>query len=122
MKKLKEIIKSMTIWQKIWIVAAIAICISGCVFLNADPIVVSIEQNESIEVPHPGKVYSFYDDGEARYYLASGELPWDVTVHYLNQGEETLVEAINTGHITLDDLDRFGIEYLVKYKNQSYWR
>lgn len=116
MKNLKNIIKS----KKTWAVAAVCVCVIGWAAMRPDPVVVAIEREDSISILEKldnGTIHSFYDDGDARYYLANGAMAWDYTVHYRNRSDEPLPVALDEGHITLEDLDRFDIEYVVRYKD-----
>ena len=84
----------------------------GCVsaYSPDDPIVISI-QYDDMASPDPDGVYFFHEDEFAQYYLPSGIHPFDVTVKYLLAGSDALPDALIDGHITIKDLDRFGIEY-----------
>lgn len=105
--------------KRIWVLGLACLCLIGLILACADPIVIDIreEGTEFVGGKEPGKIFSFYYDefDGAWYYLTSGDLPYDVTVVYLNNRKETLIEALDEGHITIDDLDRFDIDYVVKY-------
>lgn len=116
MKKFKEIIKN----KKFWLVAATCVCVIGFSAMRSDPVVVAIDREDSIGILEKldnGTIHSFYDDEDARYYLADGAMAWDYTVHCRNRSDEPLPLALDEGHITLEDLDRFDIEYVVRYKD-----
>jgi hypothetical protein len=96
----------------------IIVIITACVFVVAfilsslDPIVLTI-RNEDVDKSDT-VIHSFYADERSRYYLADGSFSLQVRVYYLNRGWETIDEAFRKGHIDLYDLDRFGIEYIIK--------
>lgn len=96
------------------IVTIIAVVLFLCIVVicieEINPIVLSIEYDKDCCFNDEG-VYTFYADKHGSYYLADGALPFSVTVYYLFGDPETLTTALQKGHITLDDLNRFDIEY-----------
>ncbi len=52
----------------------------------------------------------FYSDGEYDYYFASAKSHY-VIVRYSDGTEKAVKEALNTGDITIADLDKFEIDY-----------
>lgn len=57
----------------------------------------------------------FYEDQANEYYLP-GIYSAYVTVHYSDGSEENIVTALNSGKVTLADLDRYGIQYYSESK------
>ena len=96
----------------------LAVCFIAIILLAlcSGPIVLSIEQEGNGNSGTEG-VYTFYKDEYARYYLADGGHPFDVRVIYLNKSSELLGDALREGHITLEDLERFDIDYGIIPKN-----
>lgn len=56
-----------------------------------------------------------YEDSKNEYYFSSIKSNY-ITIKYENMGEEKIKSALNKGHITLEDLDDFNIDYIVKSK------
>lgn len=56
-----------------------------------------------------------YEDSKNEYYFSSIK-SYYITVRYENMGEEKIVSALNKGHITLEDLEDFNIDYIIKSK------
>lgn len=59
-----------------------------------------------------------YEDSENEYYFSSIK-SYYITVKYENLGEEKIKTALNKGHITLEDLRSFNIEYVTKPKSND---
>lgn len=59
-----------------------------------------------------------YEDSENEYYFSSIK-SYYITVKYENMGEEKIKSALNKGHITLEDLRSFNIEYVTKPKEND---
>ena len=56
-----------------------------------------------------------YEDSQNEYYFGSMKSDF-VTVKYENMGQEKIKSALNKGHITLEDLENFNIDYVTKPK------
>jgi len=56
-----------------------------------------------------------YEDSENEYYFSSIK-SYYITVKYENMGEEKIKSALNKGHITLENLREFNIDYIKKSK------
>lgn len=56
-----------------------------------------------------------YEDSKNEYYLSCIK-SYYITVKYENMREEKIKSALNKGHITLEDLKKFNIEYVTKPK------
>ena len=59
-----------------------------------------------------------YEDSKNEYYFSSIK-SYYITVKYENMGEEKIKTALNKGHITLEDLRGFNIEYITKPKEND---
>lgn len=90
----------------------VCLCAAALILMVSDPIVVSVESPEVYYATQKCVFpFSLDDDSDVRYYLKDGCDPLWVTVYYLNREPERLSEALEKGHITLDDLEGFDIEY-----------
>ena len=56
-----------------------------------------------------------YEDSNNEYYFSSIK-SYYITVRYENMGEEKIKSALNKGHITLEDLRGFNIDYITRPK------
>ncbi|MBR6776998.1 MAG: hypothetical protein IKM27_04545 [Clostridia bacterium] len=56
-------------------------------------------------------IYTFYEDEEYSYFFGTISSASRTIVKYSDGTTQTIGEALNTGKITIEDLDRFGIEY-----------
>lgn len=92
----------------------VLICIFSLVACNGKPIIVSIRQaNEdgaAIQV-----LEFFYEDDNARYYFPTPRSRF-ITVTCLNGESENIIPALESGRVTIADLDRFGIKYYTEEK------
>lgn len=59
-----------------------------------------------------------YEDSNNEYYFSSIK-SYYITVKYENMGEEKIKSALNKGHITLEDLKDFNIEYVTRPKEND---
>lgn len=66
----------------------------------------------------PQALEKIYEDSENEYYFSSIK-SYYITVKYENMGEEKIRSALNKGHITLEDLKDFNIEYITKPKEND---
>lgn len=112
-----------SIYKKIVaIVILIGLFVVGLYVYATTPIVVSIRnENDSTTRLPEGKVFTFYaypDRCDVSYYLTDGSNPRYVTVDYLNRRSECLTSAILEGHMSITELDRFGIEYGIIENNR----
>lgn len=57
----------------------------------------------------------FYEDEENQYYFGGIKSQY-VEVYYYDGGAETVVSALENGHIIIEDLAKFDIEYFIKPK------
>ena len=78
---------------------------------------IDYEKSEALLSWDRGTIEAFYEDEDAWYYLADGREPWDMTVHYENRTDEPLPAAMEEGRVTLEDLDEFDIDYVVREKD-----
>lgn len=60
----------------------------------------------------------FFTEDEEYQYFFGGARGRYIMVYYADGSEENVLSAIEKGHITVEDLDKFGIEYYVKAKRK----
>ena len=100
--------------KKPWAILLLCLCAILYILTCCDPIVLDIKIDEDAsKVSENGGVFTYPGyDRDVRWYLTEYSDPSsDITVIYLNRESEDLCEAMREGHVTTDDLDRFGIEY-----------
>lgn len=59
-----------------------------------------------------------YEDSENEYYFSTIKSEF-IIVKYKNGGQANIKVALNIGQISLEDLDRFGIKYITKEKEND---
>lgn len=100
--------------RKSLIVIVACILIFALILEYTPPIVLAIRMdpsvNENLPVEHN---YTFYREGNYMYCLKDGSNPFEVTVVYLNRSNENIIEAMASGRITVEDLDRFNVNYAI---------
>ena len=62
--------------------------------------------------------YKFFEDENYEYYYPTKKTKI-VQVWFKNGDNMTVEEALNQGKITIDLLDKYGVEYIKKDKNKS---
>lgn len=60
----------------------------------------------------------FYEDEIAEYYF-SGMMSEYILAEYENGSRKTIKEALEIGDITIEDLDRFNVNYIVEAKSKT---
>lgn len=73
-------------------------------------------QNEDIAVDTALEM--FYEDKIAEYYF-SGMMSEYILAEYENGSRKTVKEALEIGDITIEDLDRFNVNYIVEAKSKT---
>lgn len=73
-------------------------------------------QNEDIAVDTALEM--FYEDETAKYYFG-GMMSEYILAEYENGSRKTVKEALEIGDITIEDLDRFNINYILETKSKS---
>ena len=106
--------KVKTTLKKPWVIVLICVCVISMFVFCGKPIVLTVRHDGSTVVysSNPGGVLIFsLDKHGVQYYLADGSDPDNYDVFYLNREPESLLDALQEGHIDMDDLERFGLEY-----------
>lgn len=111
-------IKKLNIKEMLIIGIVISIIVTVFVICTTDrPIVLSIYVETGAKTGDEAGVYhSFWSyDRDERYIICDASDPREVTVVYLNRKSENLVDAIQKGHIEIDELMRFDIDFAIRY-------
>lgn len=87
------------------------------------PIVIDYSKVESEEIDLstiPDEEYKFYEDEDYEYYYPIHKTELVLVSLYPHIGVDmTAEDALKEGHITIEDLDKYGIEYIKKEKNEN---
>ncbi|MBQ8044279.1 MAG: DUF3221 domain-containing protein [Clostridia bacterium] len=127
----KKIIIVITVFIAVLLLLGIMYLVDRYMMKNNKPVIFSTwgydyappEQNYKVlQITDLSNKYScaqalekIYEDSKNEYYFSSIKSNY-ITVKYENMGEEKIKSALNKGHITLEDLDDFNIDYIVKSK------
>jgi hypothetical protein len=82
---------------------------------EADEIAKIVDRTKEANIPCDTAMELFFDDGATKYYFP-GIKSQHIIVTYGNGAYEDIVTALNAGRATIEDLDKFGIEYYTKKK------
>lgn len=74
-----------------------------------------VDRAESGEINTGCALEGFWQDEEYAYYFPS-IASHDIIVHYSDGTQENVLDALEAGHVTIADLDRFGIQYYKESK------
>ena len=102
--------------KKALAVLLILACVLGLAACNGKPIIVSIEDtSKDSDLLFLAVIEPFYEDENNVYYF-----PYPISslviVTYLDGYSEGIIPALESGRATIEDLDRFGIEYYTDEK------
>ena len=75
-----------------------------------------VDRTKTEGLPYDMVEEKFFEDGDNEYYF-SGIYSHYVIVHYENGSQEDIVNALNSGRATIDDLDKFEVYYIAKALN-----
>ncbi len=82
---------------------------------EADEIAKIVDRTKEANITCAAAMELFYDDGYTKYYFPAIKSQ-HIIVTYSNGAYEDIVAALNAGRATIEDLDKFGIEYYTKKK------
>lgn len=71
-----------------------------------------------IDIRQKNGEYKFFEDENYEYYYPTKKTKI-VQVWFKNGDNMTVEEALNQGKITIDLLDKYGVEYIKKDKNKT---
>ena len=103
--------------KKLMAFMLVLVCVFSLVACNGKPIVVSIRQEGRSSLC---AIEPFYEDENYIYsfpYYGDSNF---ITVTYLDGSTENIIPALESGRVSIKDLDRFGIKYYAEEK-QKYW-
>ncbi|MBR0443002.1 MAG: hypothetical protein IIX15_01550 [Clostridia bacterium] len=66
-------------------------------------------------VDYPSALEVFWEDDEYEYVFGA-IMAWDCTVYYSDGTSENLIDALKSGHVTVEDLNDFEVDYYKERK------